>query len=483
MVTGRARCVATFALVSAALLLPFLAVDEVQGGDLWSHLYAAWLAGQVKHGSVPGLELRMQPTNVLVDLVLEGLLPVFGPTTAGRIVAGATVLGVFWGAVCFLRQLAGWRVPAGWPLLAVLAYGSVFHLGFSNFLVGLALTLFALALGWSGGWARTLGAGALLVVALTAHVLPPLWGAALLGWHRLLRRAPVRAQVAVLAAGVLAAVVVRLLVAPDSQWVTLPRLWKVSGLNQVAPFFGRDYFPIACAMGVLWGVALVRRVRRLGVRSALNDPLLQTLVLCQVGVLLLPERLPGPVSPVTYSFIDFRMSLFVALLHAGVVGAELAPLSLAWAPAALAGWYFVTLAPDLGHLNRAVQQAEAVVRAHAPGTRWVGAVCTGPGRLRVHPLLHLLDRACIGHCLHWAHYEPGTHTFRVRATRPNPWVMESHADAMALETGQYVVPEGSPELWALVPCAAGAGDGALLCAERVATGEPLRQRCVDLDAF
>jgi hypothetical protein len=69
------------------LLVPCFWQPHILAGDLPSHLYNAWLAGQIEQGKFPPqLSLAHPITNVLADWVYEGLLYRLGPSATERIV-------------------------------------------------------------------------------------------------------------------------------------------------------------------------------------------------------------------------------------------------------------------------------------------------------------------------------------------------------------------------------------------------------------
>jgi len=138
------------AVVALLLLVPCFWQPHILAGDLPSHLYNAWLAGQIEQGKFPPqLSLAHPITNVLADWVYEGLLYRLGPSATERIVAGAAVEIFFWGAFCFVAVAGGQRCWIIAPSLAMIAYGLIFHFGFLNFYISTGLSLWIMALLWS----------------------------------------------------------------------------------------------------------------------------------------------------------------------------------------------------------------------------------------------------------------------------------------------------------------------------------------------
>lgn len=77
------------------------------------------------------------------------------------------------------------------------------------------------------------------------------------------------------------------------------------------------------------------------------------------------------------------------------------------------------------------------------GSRVVTDVTKSP--LGINPLLHLIDRACFGHCFSYANYEPASAAFRLRSSPASPAVLDSPQRVFALMQGRYVVrPEDLP---------------------------------------
>src|SRR3990172_6236879 len=157
--------------VSAALLVPCLWQRRIQAGDLASHTYNAWLAQLIERGEAPGLSIARQWNNVLFDLALHALANRVGVPAAERIAFAAGVLVVFWGAFALASAASRRAAWTAAPVLAMLAYGWTFQMGFFNYYLSLGLAFFALALLWRGrGWGRA-AALPLLPLIWLAHPL------------------------------------------------------------------------------------------------------------------------------------------------------------------------------------------------------------------------------------------------------------------------------------------------------------------------
>jgi hypothetical protein len=174
--------------LSVLLLVPCFWQPRIQAGDLSSHLYNAWLAQLIERGQAPGLMLVRQSNNVLFDLMLSGLLRVFGAAAAQRIAVSVAVLVFFWGAFAFVWSSSRTRPrQAPWqlaPCLAMLAYGWVFRMGLFNFYISLGLCFGALALARRRERWALAAAAALAGIAYVAHPLPVAWAVGIFVYGR-----------------------------------------------------------------------------------------------------------------------------------------------------------------------------------------------------------------------------------------------------------------------------------------------------------
>src|SRR5215468_4856985 len=134
--------------VSVALLVPCFWHKHVISCDLPSHTYNAWLATLIERGQAPSLYIAQQWNNILFDLILLKLSESFGFTLGEQFAASLLVLLFFWGSFA-LAAAASRRAP--WfvmPLLAMVAYGWTFAIGFSNYYLSLALAFWGIAYFW-----------------------------------------------------------------------------------------------------------------------------------------------------------------------------------------------------------------------------------------------------------------------------------------------------------------------------------------------
>jgi hypothetical protein len=432
---------AAFALLSIVLLIPCFWQPHIQAGDLSSHLYNAWLARQVSAGKLPGLVIVPVWTNVLADWALSALLGMLNPTWTERIFASAMALVFFWGAFCFLRQVTNrlcWPVT---PLLAMLTYGLVFHLGFLNFYLSTGFCLWIMALLWRPTRKRLTLAMPLAVLAALAHPMPLLWAACMLGYVFVARKAPswLRPALPLLSIAAMAAL----------EWVlTRSHYFRfenstgfpgpgITGADQTW-LFGPKYLIVSFGLISIWSLLVVKRIDQGGFW---RDPLVQVWLMHLAAFLFLPSAIQFPQYLYALSYIPQRASLFIGLLMCAIV-AEVSARRVGVLSAMLAVLYFVFVFTDSRAHNLVERRVSQLVAKLRPGQRVV-AVLTEPGS-PVQSLLHVVDRACIGHCFSYGNYEPATKQFRLRALGPNPYVAASMA-AVEIEEGTHVVsPEEAP---------------------------------------
>jgi hypothetical protein len=167
----RRLTLALFPIVSVAALLPLLAVTIPPLHDYPFHLARAdaiaALFGQTSHPTHYALGSFLLP-NVAMDVVTLGLTAFMPPLLAGRVFLGLVVLLMVSGTAALHRALHGRLSP--WPLLAAFfLYNWIYLYGFTNYLFGIGMTLWGVAL-WRA-MRRTalvprLLAGSILAVAI-----------------------------------------------------------------------------------------------------------------------------------------------------------------------------------------------------------------------------------------------------------------------------------------------------------------------------
>jgi hypothetical protein len=435
-----------YVIASALLLLPCFWQSRIQAGDLSSHIYNAWLAQLIESGKTIGLQLAPRTTNVLFDLELSALMRAFSVAAAQRIAVSLAVLIFVWGAFYFVSRVSGRRPWFLLPVLAILAYGWTFHMGFFNMYLSLGLCFWAIGAAWDAKPAGLGIAAVLLVVAYVTHGLPVAWAVALGAYTWAARRTPAARLPQLLLAGVAAIVALKFLI----ENATITRWSSRQALGAMAAdqgwVYDDKYIVIAVGLVVLWALLFFSLWREKGSAVLFRSVPFHFAALTAVGIAVLPTAVAVPGFQQGLTFIAERMSLALGVCYCAAV----ARTRLFTVPAVLAMLlmlgYFGLLYRDDRVLNGYEDRiAQAVATLH--GQRVVTGF-NGDG-LRTDPFLHMVDRACLGLCYSYANYEPSTWQFRVRATGPNPIVASNYSDSFRLQTGRYVVKPSDLPLYRL----------------------------------
>jgi hypothetical protein len=476
---------ARFAAVSAALLVPCFWHDHLEAGDLGSHLYNAWLAQLIRRGQAPGLWLARQWDNVLFDWLLSGFGSLFGLHAAERIAVALAVLIFFWGAfalACAAAQKAPWFIA---PVLAAIAYGWTFEMGFFNYYLSIGFAFFGIALFWRGrGWEQW-GAFLLAPLAYAAHPLGALWfvaAAAYIGIAEVIsrrRNAPLR-RTAILRATLFAAAgcaLAALHFCLAHQYIMDPPddpYWMFNGSDQLV-LFGPRYKIAAAAVALFVVVSLAmdfRRARR-GERERGASSMwakiglpVELYALAAIGVVALPDGIHLPRYPAAVALLTQRLTSVSAVLICCVLDAAKPRrwhVIGAWAVALI---FFGMLFHDTARISRMETKVEELVRQLPAGSRVMATIVTFPDSRVV--IQHIVDRACIGHCFSYGNYEPASEQFRVRANLGNRLVMTNDRDTAAMEEGWYEVRGEDLPACEIYQCGLGLTD---LCVRGLEAGE------------
>ncbi|ABF41755.1 hypothetical protein Acid345_2754 [Candidatus Koribacter versatilis Ellin345] len=421
-----------FLICSGAILIPCFWHQQVQAADLGSHLYNAWLSQSVERDLLPGLSLEPLHTNILIDLLLGKLLPSVGVVATQRIVASLCVLVFFWGAFALASAAAreaAWSVV---PLLAMFAYGVIFHWGFLNFYLSVGFSLFALAIVVCGNLREFLLLPVLLVLSALAHPMGAACLVALAIYLIGLRWLSLRSQLFLTSALLALAFVLRWYVVRHVE--VLPReisqFWLL-GADQLY-VFGRGYLWISGATLTLCAMCIALAWRRERHSKWLQFYLVIALVVCFAPGGLHSEDTFGMMG-----FLPDRGSLYSAVALTVLVANCRPRLWFPVATAALAVPFFAALHHDTGILQQRVQIVSALVRQQPEGRRMISLVQPVPG-WRIHED-HSVDRACIGYCYSYTNYEPSTSQFRLRAEPDNRFVLVDNDAIDRIKEGQYVI--------------------------------------------
>ena len=451
---------ALFAVVALLLLVPCFWQPHIMAGDLPSHLYNAWLAGQIERGKLPAeLSLAHPITNVLADRVSERLLYRFGPSATERIVAGAAVEIFFWGAFYFVAAAAGQRCWIIAPSLAMIAYGLVFHIGFLNFYISTGLSLWMMALLWRPRLPWCWLAVPLATLALLAHALPLAWALAALLYVHAVRMVPKSQKVLVFLGTTFLLIFAQFALLarfPANTWsladlVSSEAVLGLTGAGQCW-LYGPEYAIVVGGILVIWLVLFLQRLDR---RSILDDPVIHIWGLSILVYVLMPKVILFPQYQQPLGFMPYRISLFIAVLLCAVVSCGAHGRNLTRVSGLLASVFFTLMYLDARSLNRVETDLAGMVSNLPPSSR-VAAALVDSGSWRLKGLEHVGAAACLERCFDYGNYEPPSAQFRVRVSGPNGVVASDMATVSEIGSGEHIVTPGEAPLYTV--CAPQAGN-------------------------
>ncbi len=438
--------------IAVAILIPCFWQDHIEAGDLASHLYNAWLVGQIQRTGIAGLTVAHPLTNVLSDGIMAVLIGPLGPAWTARLICGVAVETFFWGAFYFIAVVNSRKPWILAPSLGMLAYGMIFHFGFLNFYIATGCSLWILALLWIPSRLALLQSIPLAVLALLAHPLPLAWAVCLLAYVQVARRLRTAgAQVLLLLVGPAALVLIQtaLLSMFPSEWSLGQslRLEGILGLTGALQFclYGSKYLLIAAGMLVVWFFLFLERVDR---GKLIADPLVHLWLLNIAALVLIPSAIKFPQYQFGLLFISERISLFIALLFCAVIGGGRHGRAMTRLSSLVAIAFFAFLFIDVRAINSVDAELTSLVSELPPGQRVVASLQDSSG---LNGLVHVLDWACIGRCFDYANYEPGTGQFRIRVLGRNQVVAPTIAIAQEIEYGHHIVAPDEAPLYSVCP--------------------------------
>ncbi len=451
-------------VASAVVALPCFWQSRIQAGDLSSHVYNAWLASLVEQGKTQGLALAVPWTNLGFDTALGSLTWVFGRDVAQRVLVAVAVEIFFWGAVALARAVIGRQQWFLMPCFAMLSYGWVFHAGFFNFYFSMGCCFWAFAALWSDRRIARLAAVPLLVVATLAQALAATWAISVIVYVWLARR--ISRRVLLAGAALAAIVALRLfLVTHFTTYTGVRPIFLVTGADQVW-IYGPKYLLLSACLLLVGILLFMQLVTEKGIAAVIRGLPFQVALLTAAGVLLIPAAIRFPAYRHALTYIADRMSLATAVSVCIVLGSANPPRALKAALAVLAAVYFCFVYADEHALNRIEDRMDAAVSTLPPGQRVVSGLIAPPN-IRIDPLTHMIDRACIGRCFSYGNYEPSTGHFGLRAVAENPIVVYEYRDSFDLQKGTYMVKQRDLPLYQVYPCGA-----ERLCIRALRAGEP-----------
>jgi hypothetical protein len=443
-------------VISFCLLIPSFWHGHIQAGDLGSHTYNAWLAQLIQQGKAPGLYLAVQWQNVLFDLLLFYLVKLAGFTLGEKLAVSICVLIFFWGIFAFFRA-ATHRTP--WylsPLLAMISYSYVFHLGFLNFYLSLGLASLGLALLWNGQWRGMLGAALLVPLVMLAHPLGVLWllgvGLYRFAWLRTTGWARLSLPVLIVASLWCLRWYLRVHPLYEADWAD-PPFYQWNGSDQFR-VFGDAYSYLSWVI-VLLGLAFLAMElwhhRRSGGFWRERRLLIELYFISFCAVVLLPEDLRPVPGGSWIGSLATRLTLICTIFAVCFLASLRPKLSHLIGFGACAGIFFYLLYRDTGFLDRMEKNAEAITSQLPFGTRVASTIFSPPDFRPQNQ--HLVDRACIGHCFLYSNYEPSTLKFRVRVRKEGSQLVASAVDeAEDLQFGNYDVEDGDLPMKQIYQC-------------------------------
>lgn len=472
-----AKKIATWEIVLGLFLSPVLLIPcfwhrHIQAGDLASHVYNAWLAQLVRQGKAPGVYTVWQWKNVLFDWMLLFLGRGFGFAAAEKIAVSICVMVFFWGVFTLASIEAHQRPWVLFPGLAMLAYGYVFHMGFMNYYLSIGLGSLGVAALWNGRPRGILLAVLLAPLTLLAHPLGLFWLVAV-GAYRLLWPRMKGWSEWLLPAG---AVVTGLLI----HWTLLRHpQWEVDWPQP--PFFlwnGADQVWVFRPESALLRLALALFVVAASLLDLLNQKkasatwkerrlFLEFYLVAFSLTSLLPENLRPDPNAGWIGLLVSRLTLLSAIFAFCWLATLRPRVWHAVALAACAAFFFTFVYRDTARFERLEDNAGKITRELPFGTRVLATIFEPPDYRDL--TLHVVDRACVGHCFLYSNYEPATRQFRLRVEEDSPVAVAATEDSEDMQAGNYEVREDDLPLKQIYQC--DANDFTKLCIRDLQAGE------------
>jgi len=355
----------TYVLVSLLLLAPCYWQPRLHAGDISAHIYNSWLTRLIESGRAQGLEAVRQTTNILFDFILGGLFKVVGTEAAQRFSVSLAVLIFVWGAFAFICPVSGRRPWHLMPVIAMLAYGWVFHMGFFNFYLSLGLCFWALALAWEWKPWRLAAAAPILVIAYFANALPVVWTAGLLAYLWLAGRLAPRTRAWMIAVSLLGMVLFRALASPLLTERSLQQISMTTAVDK-SWVFDAKYYVVLVGLLLVWGALFLELVRHWGTRRVVSSIPFQVCVISAAGVFLLPTTLLIPGFHPALVYIAERMSLGVGVCVCALLGGARPRMLERYALVVVALIFFGFLFKDERALNALEDRMQGTVAQSAP---------------------------------------------------------------------------------------------------------------------
>lgn len=458
--------------VSAAVVVPCLWQRHIQGGDYASHIYNAWLAHLIRQGRAPGLYIVRQWNNILVDVALDRISILLGFAAAEKIVACVCVLIFFWGAFALIG--AATRRPP-WvlaPALAMVAYGWTFQLGFMNYYLAIGLAGFALAIFRRARGADWLFGALVALIVLVAHPMVFMWLVGAACYVKISERLPNWAHWLLFAAALGSVYAVRVFILHyfEADTFETATFYLFNGADQLVTY-GVRYEYLQYAVVIFGALCMISGVtadgKQAGSRWIFRTPLELWAVLVFAAAML-PENFFLPEYTAPAGDVLMRLTTITAILGLCVLGSVKPRWWHLAGFAVCAAFFFTWTYQDTRVLNNMELQAEKLVSPLPFGAR-VTETIWNPEDSRVYFILHIVDRACIGHCFSFANYEPSSGAFRIRVRPGSPVVTDDQGASDDMERGVYIVKPRDLPMMQIYQC--DKQDLTKLCIRPLAAGE------------
>jgi hypothetical protein len=220
-----------------------------------------------------------------------------------------------------------------------------------------------------------------------------------------------------------------------SHW-SANQITLTTGLDQVWVFDAK-YYAVMIALLFVWTMLFLNLIHLSDTRQVVSGMPFQLCVISAAAVFILPTMVLIPGFHHALVYIAERMSLGVGICFCALLAGARPRRFERGAMVALAVLFFAFLFRDERILNSFEDRMQDTVATLPPGQRVISALAAP--NLRLDPLAHMIDRACIGRCYSYANYEPSTAQFRIRAEVENPYVASSYQDSWMMQVGMYVV--------------------------------------------
>jgi hypothetical protein len=275
-----------------------------------------------------------------------------------------------------------------------------------------------------------------------AHALPLAWAIAALLYVHGVRLVPKSQRVLVFlgtACLLIFAQYTLLARFPANRWSLgdLVSLEAALGLTGSGQFwlYGPEYALVAGGVLIVWFALFLQRLDR---GSVIDDPVIHIWGLSVLGYALMPKVIMLPQYHSPLAFMQYRMSLFIAISLCAVVSGGAHGRSWTRVSGLLTSVFFTMMYLDARMLNRVEADLADLLSTLPPNSR-VAAAFLDSASWRLNGLEHAAAIACLERCFDYGNYEPSSAQFRVRASGPNDVVASDVSVASDIRSGEHIV--------------------------------------------